>query len=473
MGPPVSTDEPASPPPSERPPPGVGMRRRGNTLAAKLLSVTILANLGGFLAAIWIARLVRAGPETEAMETGLRVAYYGSMLVVALVEAFLLDEVLFKGAFRKTQLQGRTARYARPDEDVHELAASMQRSTVSFPFTVLACVVVTYLAFNAVNHDFDTYYRRVGKHISALRGDAPETRDQRLSALSALSIRREPEVLPRLRLQLQRGGEVGAWSAWSLGRFTDLPNRRPLWAPLVAAARSEDPRLRREALVALGRLQHRSLAGPLQDLLEQDLRRGEPVDLRVLYGLGSIQTMSSVDVLEKVLHQGDDDAQRMAGWALAQHRDQRGGRAVVGILEERLPSASFLVRCGLIHALGILADEASNLALMAAYDEATPEERVSICPSQQVFMRPDGQDDQIDLLMPQDILALKVILSMGQMRATSSPIRAEVEPWLKRVLGSETATPATREAAHNLLSGIVEGRDDSKMKTVDEAFGGK
>lgn len=439
-------------------------------MRVKLGSVTIVANLAGFLVAIWVARLVRAVPESAAMESGLRWAYYGTMFVVAVIEAFLIDEVAFHGAFRKTHLQGRTARYARKDEDVQDLAASLQRSTVSFPFTVMMCVVVTYFMFNLVNRDFDGYYNRVGARISALRGDAPEGRAQRLEAVAALSIRRDPEVLPHLLQQLQREGEMAAWSAWALGRFTDLPSRRPLWAPLVSASRRGDPALHREAVVALGRLQHRSMVGALQELLEDDLKSGNPIDLRILYGLGATQVMTSLEVLQKVLHGTDEEAQRMAAWALAQHRDQRGGRVVVRMLEERLPSASLLTRCGIVHALGILTDEGSNLALMATYDQATPEERVTNCPSQQVFMRPDGQDDRIDLLMPQDILALKVIMSMGQMRATTPEIRAQVEPWLEAIIADESASAATREASRSLLSGIREARDDSKTKTIDEVF---
>jgi hypothetical protein len=144
---------------------------------------------------------------------------------------------------------------------------------------------------------------------------------------------------------------------------------------------------------------------------------------------------------------------------------------VVGIIEDRAPSASFLVRCAIVHSLGILADESSNLALMDLYDAATPEERTTLCPSIGVPMRPDGQDDRIDLLMPQDVLSVKVILSMGQMRATSPEIRSKVEPWLAEITADGSATPATREGARNLLSGIQEQRDDSKMKTVDEVMG--
>jgi hypothetical protein len=401
---------------------------------------------------------------------GLRVGYFAAMIAVAAVEALLVDEIFMNGAFRLTVLKGKSARFSRSSEDPKTMAASMQRTTATFPLVLLICGVLTYLLFNLVNNDFDVYYRRVGKHVSALRGDDQESTQRRLDAIAELSIRREPEILPVLRQQLERGGEVGAWAAWAIGRHYDLPRRRPLYPPLVAASRGTDPKIRREALVALGRLQHRAMAGPIQTEIRAQLDANEPIDPRLLFGLGAIQHMSSVPLLERVLHGGDEEAQRMAGWALAQHRDQRGGRAVVGIIEDRLPTASPLVRCAITHSLGILADETSNLALMRAYDETSHELRYTVCPTICVHMRPDRQDDRVDLLMPQETFIMKVLKAMGQMRATTPAIRAEVEPWLEAMIADSETSPATREAAQNLLSGVQEGRDDSEMKSVKEAL---
>jgi hypothetical protein len=335
---------------------------------------------------------------------------------------------------------------------------------------LVACAGLTYGLFNVVNGGFDDYYRRVGKHVSALRGDDPEDDPRRLDAIATLSIQREPEVLPVLIDQLERGGEVARWAAWAIGRHYDLPRRRHLYVPLVRAARGSDPGLRREALVALGRLQHRGMAEPIQGEIRAQLDRGEPIDLRLLFGLGAIQHMSSVDVLEDVLHRGDEQGQRLAAWALAQHRDQRGGQAVVGVLEGRLPSASPLVRCAIVQSLGILADEDSNLALMHAYDAASADELAATCPNVGIFMRPDGEDDRIDLLMPQAILARKVLDSIGQMRATTPAIRQQVEPWLEQLITAPETPTEVLEPARNLLDGIRAGRDDGRMKSIDRAL---
>jgi hypothetical protein len=243
----------------------------------------------------------------------------------------------------------------------------------------------------------------------------------------------------------------------------------------VAAASGDDPALRREALVALGRIQHRAAGDMIQAEIRAQRERGEAIDPRLVYGLGAIQVPESVALLEDLLHGGHIPTQRIAAWALAQHRDLVGGHQVVlEILEARLPTAPHEVRCAIVHSLGILSHERSNLALRRAYDEATPAERATICPRWQLSMRPDGDvtdRDRADLFLPQDTLAMKIIGVMGQLRATDPKIRAEIEPWLEQVIADEETTPATREAAGSLLTGIREGRDDSQMKTIEEALG--
>ena len=452
---------------SSGPPPAPRVRRA--PVWAKLWSAVIIANLAGFLVAVWVARLVRDIPESSGTETALLFGYYATMAIIAFIDALLLDELVFKGAFRRTHIQGRIARFAKQDSDVKDLAVTLQKSTMTFPFLLLVTGAITYNVFNLVNNDFDVYHRRVGKYISALhQADDPA----QIEAVRQLSIRREKEVLPALKWRLRQGGEPAAWSAWALGRFTDQPTRRPLWKPLVVAARGDDPMIRREALVALGRLQNRAMAPAIQAEVRAQLDAGEPIDPRLMYALGAVQVMSSVELLEELLYKADETTQRLAAWALAQHRDQRGGREVVKILESRLGTASPLLACAIVHSLGILADERSNLALLKAYDETSVADRSTVCPRLRLSLRPDAaEDDQADLFVPQDALAMKVIMVMAQMRATSADVREQVEPWLVTVVNDPATLPGPREAARSLLKGIQSGRDDTEAPSIEEALG--
>jgi hypothetical protein len=151
---------------------------------------------------------------------------------------------------------------------------------------------------------------------------------------------------------------------------------------------------------------------------------------------------------------------------------REGGVGAVRILQERLPTAGPALRCAIVHSLGILAHERSNLALMRAYDDADAAGRTARCPSIGLSMRPDGDlSDRIDLLQPEESFALKIVLSMAQMRATSPEIRRHVEPWLRARIDDETREADFRESARALLDGIEQGRDDRQAKSVDEALG--
>lgn len=454
-------------------------------LAVKLWIGVVVANLGGLGFAVYVAGAVRSQTVSPDAEGWLIAAYYVSMLVVAAVDALWLDEVLFKGAFRITHIQGqaealrrrgirRRADEAPPSEpgpqtaegeddeadiEMAKTAATFQRSTVTFPFSLLIFGLGTYLLFNAVNRDFDGYYREIGQHVTTLRGDDPVDAEARKEAVIALSLHGRVESLNTLADTLEHDDpETAKYAAWALGRHWQNPHARHLLRPLVGAYRQDRPGVRREALISLARLQHRNFAEPIQQALESQLR-GDDVDLRLLWGLGYIQQTSSFDVLEKALHHRDPKVAAVSAWSLAQHRDQRGGREAVNILEARLPAAPFEVKCAIVHGLMILGDEGSNLALIHAWDAMSTEQRFTVCTPLEVYVRPDGADDEQELVS-QETYAMKTLEAMGRMRATSPDVRRAVEPWLRDQIHDDDNTLKTREAAGSLLRGIESVRDD-------------
>ncbi|MBK9755151.1 MAG: hypothetical protein IPO88_16935 [Nannocystis sp.] len=451
-------------------PSGYGPGRRRIAPAAKLGVAVVVANLAGLIAAVYCAQQIRAVPAEQSSETILFAVYYTALCVVAVVDALWIDELVFHGAFRLQHLQGKDGARLNLKDDEAVVAASMQRSSISFPAVLILAGGLTYLLFNAVNHDFNPYYRRIGKFVSQLRGDDPADQPRRSAAIAALSIRRDPEIVPILLRQLGRGGEQGAFAAWALGRFSDIKHqRKAIVEALWAASQESDPAVTREALIALARLQHRVVAAPLQAAIRRDLDAGD-LDRRLIYATGFIQTPTSLPILQEILQRGDVPSQRVAAWAIAQHRDQRDAKDVDLMLAERLPSASVLTRCALIHSLGILGNERSNLALMHAYDIATPAERSTACPSETVFLRPDGADEPADLLLPPDTMAMKIIHTMGQIRATAPEIRSVVEPWLTALVAANKEDGTLLAArAQSLLDGIRQVRDDTRGTRVDPA----
>ena len=448
-------------------PPGYRPRARGVPVRNKLLVAAVAANLAGMIAAVYLAQQIRAVPAEASTETMMLIGYYVALGLVAIVDALVVDEFMFAGAFRLTHLQGKDPKYARASDEAAMVAATMQRSSMSFPVVILVCAGLTYLLFNFINQDFNSYYRRVGIHVSSLRGDDPEGQPRRLQAVAELSMRRHPAIVPTLRRQLRRGGEVGAWAAWALGRFTDVKaERKTIRADLQEALRSPDANLRREALISLARYQDRNVAEALVGELERDLAAGV-LDRRLLIAAGHIQVPLQVPVLTEILERGDEKARRVAAWAIAQHRDQREAKDLDLLLADRLPAASLPVRCAIVFSLGILGNERANAALMHAYDSASAEERATTCAMEVVYLRPDEQQDHFELLLPVETYEDLILKVMGQVRATSPEVRATVEPWLAAIVAASSGDGTLKaERVQSLLDGIRSGRDDTKVPAL-------
>lgn len=436
-------------------PPGYG-RNQSKKTALKLWLAVVSANLIGLFAAVYVSSYLRVGAGDPDV---MFLLYYGAMILAGTVDAFWLDELLFKGAFRRT-LQGKTG-IVRKNADVDEVAASLQRPAISFPVVIILCGFATYGLFNLVNRGFDSWWRDIGKHAHVLRDPSSTTAAQQ-QAIVQLSVRIRPEVLTILERELADGDpEVQAWAAWAIGRHKDNDamniNRVPA---LVERVRNGEPQVRREAMITLGRLQHQAIADEVQAALAEELERGEAIDRRLIWALGYLQHGDSLAVLDKALYHPDEEVQRLAAWALAQHRDSGKGREAADLLEQRLPAAPLATKCALVHSLGVLADERSNLALMHAHDSLTSDQRWTLCESISVHASPDGEHDREDLLMPRERYSMKTIQAMGAMRATTPEIRQQVEPWLEQLIAAPETPTVIYEAAGSLLSGIREQRND-------------
>lgn len=444
-------------------PPGYGSNRSRTTGAMFWLGV-VVANLVGLFGAVWIAGALRLGAGNPDLLLPL---YYGLMVLAGLVDALWLDEIAFKGAFRRAVLQGRgqalrSKSEVSDDQALEDAALAASQPTLGFPVVAIVCSLLSYGLFNLANHGFDGWWRDIGKQaMSARHGDSTEIR---IEAIRALSLRNRAEVLDIFESQLADPDvEVARWSAWALGRQRlNASMNETRIAPLYERYRNGPPEVRREAMIALARIQHQAIADEVAAALRDELADAEAVDVRLIWSLGYVQRPDTIDVLDQALYHADPQVRRVAAWALAQQRDSGKGREAADLLEQRLPAAPFETKCAIIHALGVLTDERSNLALMHAHDGLAASEREAICTSESIFASPDGTDDREDILMPQDTFQMKTLQAMGGMRATSDQIRAEVEPWLERLIATPELGTVARESAQSLLAGIREQRDDRR-----------
>lgn len=467
--------------------PRIGRNRRRPALL-RLWAAALGANVIGLLVAVLVAKLVRNGAVTGDLgtgaETALRFGYWAVLALVAVADALFLDEWIQQGAFRKTHLfpeqRSPSAREKTGDEDdVLALSASLRSNNVTVVFFLLASGVATYFLFNAMNRDFDPWYGRIGRHLHVLRGESSV--DRKVDAIEALALQSQPESVLGLERALQSEElPVARHAAWALGVQARSPMRPVASRPLVKVLDDPRPELRREALIGLARLQYRAAAPTLVEETRNELTRDRaerPFDLRLLWGMGFQQDPAALPVLAQALRDADPEVARVAAWAIAQHRDQRlddlgeearaagfgGARPLAGVLEQRLVTAPFEVRCGIIHALMILKDEASNLALIKAYEATPVEQRGAVCPMTTLRLDPDARFDDY-LVVPSESYALVTLDAMGRMRATAPEIRAVVEPWLETMAADPEASLATQQSAASLLSGIRTERDDFAAK---------
>ncbi|MCA9699342.1 MAG: HEAT repeat domain-containing protein [Myxococcales bacterium] len=437
-------------------PPGYGRNDRRRT-GLKLWLAVVSANIIALFAAVYVATYLRAGSGNPDLMFAF---YYGAMVVAGIVDAFWLDELVFKGAFRRN-LQGKTGRFVGKNDDIEDVAASMHRGASSFPILVIICCALTYGLFNLVNRGFNNWWDSVGQYAHALQNKDGDTAS-RVAAVRQLSNHMRPEVLEILEKHLlDEDPEVARYAAWAIGRHKENPamtmNRLPA---LVERVRNGPPEVRREALLALARLQHQAIADEIDEALIAELDGPGPLDIRLLWAEGYLQHGDSLAAIDKALYYPDETVQRLAAWALSQQRDSGKGRDAADLLEQRMPAAPLATKCAIVHGLGILTDERSNLALMHAYDSLSPQERLVVCERVSVYIAPDGENDREDLMMPQETYGMKTIQAMGAMRATTPEIRSEVEPWLEAVIADGQTDPLVRESAQSLLSGIRQQRDD-------------
>ncbi|MFY0530906.1 HEAT repeat domain-containing protein [Nannocystis pusilla] len=429
----------------------------------KLLIAAVIANLAGMIAAVFLARLIRDVPADASTETMLLVAYYTAMCVVAVADALLVDEFMFGGvppdpsAGQGPEVRPGERRGGDGGGDHAALVGQLPDRPVAVRRADVPALQLREPGLQLLlPKSWDS--RQFSARRRTRESAPPAAGDRRAVGAPAPHDRADfaPAARPR-----GRGRGVGAWA---LGRFIDVTSeRKAILGDLRAAAKSPDPNLRREALISLARYQDRDVADQLIGELERDLA-ANVIDRRLLIAAGYIQVPKLLPVLQQVLQRGDEKAQRVAAWAIAQHRDQREAKDLDTMLTDRLPSAGFPVRCAIVFSLGILGNERANVPLMHAYDTATPEERTTTCPVEVVYLRPDGQQDHFDLLLPVDNYENHIFKVLGQIRATSPEIRAEVEPWLERLVAAHKGDGTLKaDRAQSLLDGIRSARDDSKL----------
>lgn len=442
---------------------------RAYSLRQKFALAALMTHVMALVIGYGISMWVRAERVDPSLEPFCLAAFYLLLALCAVLDALWMDEVLFDGSFRVTALQGKSVEALNANASLDDMIATTRRPSVTFPVSLIIAGALNYGFLNFATRDFLGYYDSIGQHVRTLKSVDPAESTMRVSAVRSLSLNTRPaSVRMLIRATEHEDASTASWAAWALGRHASMPYAGKLIEPLARALDRDDGDIRREAVLSLARIQHRPIRTQLIQLLSGDLEGPEAPDVRLVWGLGYLQHLDGLEVLTRALDAGDKGGiGPMAAWAMAQLRDQRDGRSVVPILEQRLLRAPFETACATVHALSVLGDERSNMILMRAFDALPPETRALTCPMIRISTSPDLAEDERILVRP-ETYAMKTLQALGRVRATSPEMRALVEPWLETVLNDAPDNSlATRQAAANLLEGIRTTRDDLGLTRVD------
>ncbi len=437
------------------PRPGTAARTRSRS-ALLLWGLVVVGNLVGLMGSYTIALRIRGGGVAPTSHESWLLVYWALVAVAAVVDGLWIDELAMGGAFRKAMRKGlgRANEKVDPDQADLDAVAALRHPERSFPIILMLCGVATHFLFAAVNHGFISWYRDIGEHIATLQRDDPGLEDKRRAAVIALSRKQTVEATQALIDVIKRRDDAALWAAWALGRRNDDAHARHYIAPLASLLDSDDKALRREALVALGRLQHRPIAEEITAEIERSKKEDATLDIRLVWVLGYLQVVDTLPTLKTLVYDVDPQVSAVAAWAVAQLGEQRGGRVAVDLLHERLSTAPAALRCTIVHSLGVLRDERSNLEIIRAYERSTPEERSTPCEKLSIDARPDGAGEEYDLIRAES-LGLKTIKSLANMAPSDPSIRAEVIAWIAETEADPTTARVLVEPLASLREGLI------------------
>ncbi len=457
--------------------------RRWDKAAKTLVVSVLLLNVLGFIYNLRSTAYIRHDSMSVTTDVLLRLLYFGFMAGIAVSEVLLVDQLAFRGAWRKRVLGGLRGRAAQTllgdekesagkdadeihssDDDAGEedvrlgaVAAIFRDYTAHVSILFLVFLGLNYLLFNWANGGFDSYYRQVGMLYTELRSSGE---GHRIAAIGELASKRRSGVSLRLLDRVEKGTDKErTWAAWALGyraAYGLLPGELRSRAehailPLVA---SGDMSRRGIAAVSLARLQSYLWLGPAVLALSQE--QPDP-QFAIALGLLEDNRPESMAALAHVLSLVTKGrlAQTTA-WALGQIRTAQSARVLDRVLFKLDP----LGRCIAVESLGRLGRRETLPTLIRFFESKSSDVR---CPQIAVKLRPDREGDRLYLYYwgsrayrplgcvnrrePLRVRILKVLWRVGD---------KDVLPWVRSVAESDDYSRAVKDCAVRVYNASVD-----------------
>ncbi len=384
----------------------------------------------------------------------LRLVYFGFMTVSAGLVTLLADEIFFHGQWRRRVLSGLRGRSSGGEEESPpSLGRALFRDyTPHVSIVFLVALGLHYVGFNAANGWFDSYYRKIGYWVTALRsGDSR----LRIRAIGELAPRREGRVVELLVERLARAEEEERlWAIWALGYrgahgLLDTEREGELESRLMALADGLDWRGRGVLAVALARLGSYGWLDMGLRGLESEAAR----DFCLAFGLARDRRPRVVEALWRVARKARDLSARLAAaWALGQMRSPEAS----GRLAELSPASPPRLLCVAVDGMRWARRQVAEPFLLELYRAQAAQ---SPCRRVEVALRPDGKGDRLVLYDPAayrvfgcvsrgETLRVRILKVLGARKAR------ELLPWIRRQAESRQVGRAVSDCAvkiHNML----------------------
>jgi hypothetical protein len=416
---------------------------------------------------------IRNESQSVVTDVALRLIYFTLMCLVAFSETLLADELFFHGGWRRRVLAGRrkTGQQASEEqeqeqvedldrepvekaEDPSMMASLFRDYTVHVTLVFLALLAGNYFLFNAINGDFDPYYREVGYLYTQLRSPDPEIRKE---ALAELAPKRVESVSSKLLERLSEGTDAEkTWAAWGLGYraeygLLDPALRQEAESRILPLVEEGEGRRKSVAAVALARLESYRWLDDAVRALQDD----PDSMLAIALGLLRDHRPEALAALSGMLSREDETEAMAAAWALGQ---MKVSQAAVP-LRKKLEALDGPVQCVAVESLGRLGDAKAVPILTRLFES---KESSLICPQKSVMLRPDGEGDRFYLFYwrspvysklrctskrePLRVRILKVLWRIGD---------TKILPWVRKMAESGMLAPRAKACAIRVYNRAV------------------
>jgi hypothetical protein len=341
------------------------------------------------------------------------------------------------------------------DGDPSMMASLFKDYTVHVTLLFLGLLAANYFLFNAINGQFDSYYRKVGHLYTQLRSPQLETR---ISAMAELTPKRVASVSSKLLDRLEHGDErEKVWAAWGLGYraeygLLDSSLRQEAESRILPLVKKGPERQRAVAAVALARLEsYRWLEEAIAAL------RTDAPDPMFAVALGLLRDHrpDALTALTGMLADKGEKRAMAAAWALGQMKVKTAAVP----LRDKLFDLPGPVQCVAVESLGRLGDVKSVPLLTRLFES---KESHLICPQKGIKLRPDADGDRFYLFYwrsavykklhctnkrePLRVRILKVLWRIGDTR---------ILPWMRKMAQSGMLAPRAKACAIRVYNRAV------------------